>query len=453
MIHNLLKNYYQNLDNIHIENGDTIVNNKLQENSFRDDTGKILISRWYASKYPDDEVGVEQLDGIYMEDALKDRSTLDHCDTQVRDRVYAQLDKYIPIQGGLRESSQGGADGIKNVKDWYVNRYPTDELGKELNPNFTFYDVIETLNSGRDVYDDLFYEVDSIIRERIFAKTAEIFNVDYDSIYYAWLSEGRTPVKLNENLNEDSTDVYGSWYVKFDLTLDGEEVRWEDLSETTQEHIADSILDGYAQGEIVEMEEDDVKTGWWVAKIDCYLDDKGECSFDDIDECSQEHVAQSIKDGYTSGELCVTRDEINEEFENPYNPITFDEIVDGTYRDLFRMIDDGDYEGAKAEIEEIERQHEAEVEANNKRKFFKYPAFMIRKEGELIAYLKNRVERMKKNESLEDMDNRCEKCNTLLNDQGTCPKCDDGEEDYGDRDDSDEKNESVKFLGRMAMKG
>lgn len=35
-------------------------------------------------------------------------------------------------------------------------------------------------------------------------------------------------------------------------------------------------------------------------------------------------------------------------------------------------------------------------------------------------------------ESFEDMDRRCPECNTLLNDGGTCPKCDDGEEDYGD---------------------
>ena len=32
-------------------------------------------------------------------------------------------------------------------------------------------------------------------------------------------------------------------------------------------------------------------------------------------------------------------------------------------------------------------------------------------------------------ESIEDMDRRCEECNTLLNDMGKCPKCDDGEED------------------------
>lgn len=48
----------------------------------------------------------------------------------------------------------------------------------------------------------------------------------------------------------------GWWHVHFTLTLEGEEVRWDDLSETTQEHIAQCLLDGYVQGEIVEEEED-----------------------------------------------------------------------------------------------------------------------------------------------------------------------------------------------------
>lgn len=63
----------------------------------RDDEGKIMADKWYASKWPDDEVGIEQLQGITLDDALKDRSILGHCDTQVRERVYAQLDKYIPL--------------------------------------------------------------------------------------------------------------------------------------------------------------------------------------------------------------------------------------------------------------------------------------------------------------------------------------------------------------------
>lgn len=48
----------------------------------------------------------------------------------------------------------------------------------------------------------------------------------------------------------------GWWRVKFDLTLEGESVRWEDLDECSQEHILECIKDGYWQGEIV-IEEDD----------------------------------------------------------------------------------------------------------------------------------------------------------------------------------------------------
>lgn len=47
-------------------------------------------------------------------------------------------------------------------------------------------------------------------------------------------------------------EKYGWWSVKFELTLDGEEVRFDDLSEVTQEHIANCIKEGYRQGEICE---------------------------------------------------------------------------------------------------------------------------------------------------------------------------------------------------------
>lgn len=47
----------------------------------------------------------------------------------------------------------------------------------------------------------------------------------------------------------------GWWHVKFDLTLDGEEVRFCDLSDATQEHIAELIKEGYYCGEIIEEDE------------------------------------------------------------------------------------------------------------------------------------------------------------------------------------------------------
>ena len=51
-------------------------------------------------------------------------------------------------------------------------------------------------------------------------------------------------------------------------------------------------------------------------------------------------------------------------------------------------------------------------------------------------------------ESVSDMNRRCEKCNTLLNDMGTCPRCDDGEEERDD-DELDESCEkyTVKKYG------
>lgn len=49
----------------------------------------------------------------------------------------------------------------------------------------------------------------------------------------------------------------GWWNVKFDLTLDGKKVRWDDLDECTQEHIAEMIKEGYNGGEIVIEEDDD----------------------------------------------------------------------------------------------------------------------------------------------------------------------------------------------------
>lgn len=43
----------------------------------------------------------------------------------------------------------------------------------------------------------------------------------------------------------------GWWSVKFELTLEGEDVLWDSLDETTQEHIAECIKEGYTSGEIV----------------------------------------------------------------------------------------------------------------------------------------------------------------------------------------------------------
>ena len=63
---------------------------------------------------------------------------------------------------------------------------------------------------------------------------------------------------FKESFSQYKDDVKtGWWKVSFDITLNGEEIRFEDLSETSQEHILDRIKEGYSQGEVVESIEDE----------------------------------------------------------------------------------------------------------------------------------------------------------------------------------------------------
>jgi hypothetical protein len=48
----------------------------------------------------------------------------------------------------------------------------------------------------------------------------------------------------------------GWWRVKIELTLEGKEILWRDLSDLTREHIVQSLMDDCYQGEIVEKEDE-----------------------------------------------------------------------------------------------------------------------------------------------------------------------------------------------------
>lgn len=62
----------------------------------------------------------------------------------------------------------------------------------------------------------------------------------------------------------------GSWHVKFELTLNGEDVSFEELSEETQKHIVEQIKEGYYSGEIVEEADDDTVS---LHENECPLDE------------------------------------------------------------------------------------------------------------------------------------------------------------------------------------
>ncbi|MER2008816.1 MAG: hypothetical protein ABS939_15300 [Psychrobacillus sp.] len=72
-----------------------------------------------------------------------------------------------------------------NVKRWYTDIYPTDELGKEIDDNLTFVKLASDVNN---VY-QLLGVWDSVVRERVFTRLSELMNEDYDYVYQLWLRE------------------------------------------------------------------------------------------------------------------------------------------------------------------------------------------------------------------------------------------------------------------------
>ena len=75
-----------------------------------------------------------------------------------------------------------------SVKEWYLNSFDVDNLGSEISEDVTFGDVMRCLKEHNDFYDCIGVG-DSVIRERVFEKLAEILNVEPLTVYYQWLKD------------------------------------------------------------------------------------------------------------------------------------------------------------------------------------------------------------------------------------------------------------------------
>jgi hypothetical protein len=73
------------------------------------------------------------------------------------------------------------------IREFYLERYPTDELGMELNETPTFAGLLNQLIVGGDVYRYIGVG-DSIVRERLFERLAEELEVSYDYVYNLWMN-------------------------------------------------------------------------------------------------------------------------------------------------------------------------------------------------------------------------------------------------------------------------
>lgn len=74
-----------------------------------------------------------------------------------------------------------------SMREWYVKTFPNDSVGQEINPEATFNDLQAVLDDGVDIY-KLIGVGDSIVRERLFDKLADLTGVAYDDIYEKWIN-------------------------------------------------------------------------------------------------------------------------------------------------------------------------------------------------------------------------------------------------------------------------
>jgi hypothetical protein len=73
------------------------------------------------------------------------------------------------------------------IREFYVAKYPSDDMGAGINPTATFAGLLNQLIVGGDVYEYL-NVYDSIIRERLFEGLANELNVKYEYVYNLWLN-------------------------------------------------------------------------------------------------------------------------------------------------------------------------------------------------------------------------------------------------------------------------
>jgi hypothetical protein len=75
-----------------------------------------------------------------------------------------------------------------SIKEYYVSKYATDDMGKGINSKATFAGLLNQLFVGGDVYEYL-YVYDSIIRERVFEQLAVELGLGYEYVYKLWLKD------------------------------------------------------------------------------------------------------------------------------------------------------------------------------------------------------------------------------------------------------------------------
>ena len=76
---------------------------------------------------------------------------------------------------------------LERIYHWYSRNHKNDKQGQSIDEQATFLDLFDALDHYRDIY-SIIGTMDSLIRERLFERLANIMQTDYSYIYNQWLS-------------------------------------------------------------------------------------------------------------------------------------------------------------------------------------------------------------------------------------------------------------------------
>lgn len=96
----------------------------------------------------------------------------------------------------VKKTVSPGAMPNTEIRSWYMAKFPTDDLGKQIRPKLTFAKVWAEMKKGSDYYSMM--PGDSVMRERVFDGISDAYKIPYDTVYDTWLNAGKTPAKVKE---------------------------------------------------------------------------------------------------------------------------------------------------------------------------------------------------------------------------------------------------------------
>jgi len=98
----------------------------------------------------------------------------------------------------------------QNIRSWYIKQYPTDNMAPTSSA--TFVELEDSLRAGKGAkYGEILGVTDSVIRERVFRRLAQLSDTTYEEVYNMWLHGAPKQQFTLDKSKQQTTQISGRW--------------------------------------------------------------------------------------------------------------------------------------------------------------------------------------------------------------------------------------------------